>query len=148
MSSSQEDYLKLEAAKLNSEVEKLLEESRSREKYSLTIIAAIAAWIFTHLHDTNIGLLKIVSCIPLVTTLIYGVSVKYLYDNIKWIGEYLKKIEDYFLENGRDNDNNILGWEKYFDSENKKGKFVKVTWAIWLLQILLAIVVLILTLTN
>jgi hypothetical protein len=141
---SQDDFLKKEADKLNSEVEKLLEETRSREKYSLTIIAGVAVWVFTHLSDTSIGLLKAVSCIPLVTTLIYGISVKYLYDNIKWIGIYLRRIEDYFLGNAKDQNDNLWGWEKYFDSENKKSKFVNVTWGSWILQVLLAIALFIL----
>jgi len=136
---SQDDFLLKEAGKLNSEVEKLLEETRSREKYSLTIIAGVAVWVFTHLSDTNIGLLKAVSCIPMVTTLIYGISVKYLYDNIKWIGIYLRRIEDYFLWNAKDSNNNFWGWEKYFDTENKKSKFVNVTWGSWILQIILAV---------
>ena len=144
LTSSQEDFLKKEADKLNSEVEKLLEETRSREKYSLTIIAGVAVWVFTHLSDTAIGLLKAVSCIPLITTLIYGISVKYLYDNIKWIGIYLRRIEDYFLGSAKDNKDNLWGWEKYFDSENKKSKFVNVTWGSWILQLILAVALFIL----
>ena len=141
---SQEDFLKKEAGKLNSEVEKLLEETRSREKYSLTIIAGVAVWVFTHLNDTDIRLLEAISLIPFIITLIYGISVKYLYDNIKWIGIYLLRIENYFLETSKGSDGNPWGWEKYFDSENRKGKFVNITWGSWILQVLLAIALFIL----
>ncbi len=136
---SQEDYLLRESNKLNSEVEKLLEETRSREKYSLTIIAAVAVWIFTNASETDVLLLRMVSLIPILTTILFGFSVKYLYKNIKWTGIYLKRIEDYFLGGARDDKDNLWGWEKYFDSENKKGKFVRVTVVSWILQLLLAV---------
>lgn len=139
LSPSQEDYLKKEADKLNSEIEILLGETRSREKYSLTIIAGVAVWIFTHLCDTNIKLLQAISCIPIITTLVYGISVRYIYDNIKWIGTYLKRIEDYFLGIVKNSNENIWGWEKYFNTENRKRKFVNVTLVSWILQLLLAI---------
>jgi hypothetical protein len=143
LSTSQNEYLTSEVAKLNNEVEKLLAETRSREKYSLTILAAVSVWVFTNLNAHNATLLKAVSFIPLVTTLVYGISVKYLYDNIKWIGIYLRRIEDHFLGDAKDNQG-PWGWEKYFDSENKKLKFIRVTWGIWILQLLLAIILFVL----
>ena len=143
LTTSQEDFLKKETDKLNSEVEKLLEETRSRERYSLTIIAGVAVWVFTHLSDTDVNLLIIVSIIPLITTLIYGISVTYLFANIKWIGIYLKRIEDYFIGNAKDNKENLWGWERYFDAENKKSKFVNVTSGIWIFQLVLAVVLII-----
>lgn len=122
----------------------MLQETRSREKYSLTILAGVAVWVFTNLNDNNFVLLRLVSFVPLITTLIYGISVKFLYDNIKWIGNYLRRIEDYFMDNAKDSNGNFWGWEKYFDSENKKGKFVNVTWGIWILQLFLALALVIL----
>jgi hypothetical protein len=135
LSPSQESYLKSEVEKLNKELEKLLEETRSREKYSLTIIAGIAAWVFTNLSfPKDLLIIKAVSCIPLITTLIYGISVRFLYENILWIGIYLRKIEDHFLK-----DSIEFGWEKFLTVENKKRKFVRTTTGIWIFQLLLAI---------
>ncbi|NML24004.1 hypothetical protein HHL16_24200 [Pseudoflavitalea sp. G-6-1-2] len=143
LTASQSEYLKSEAAKLNAEVEKLLAETRSREKYSLTIMAAVAVWVFTHLNNQNVTLLKAVSGVPFITTLIYGISTKALYDNIKWIGIYLRRIEDQFLGDAQDS-LGLLGWEKYFEAENKKKRFVQITWIIWILQLLFAAILFIL----
>jgi hypothetical protein len=80
MTDNQKDFLLKEYDKLNNEVAKLLEETRTREKYSLTIISAVAAWIFTEIikypHDSNITqnfffpIKHLMSLIPLVITFI------------------------------------------------------------------------------
>ena len=142
MSSIHDDYLKKEYDKLNKEIENLLTEIRSRERYSLTIIAGISAWVFTNLCKTNGLLITAVSFIPLLTTLAYGISVKYLYKNINWIGLYLRKIEDHFMEEFKDKNGFTFGWENYFDTVNKK-EFVTVTKGIWYFQLLISIILII-----
>ena len=146
LSSNREDHLKKEYDKLNKEIENLLAEIRSRERYSLTIIAGISAWVFTNLCKTNGLLILAVSIIPFMTTLAYGVSVKYLYKNINWIGLYLRKIEDHFLEEFKDKNGFPFGWEKYFDTVNKK-EYVNVTKGIWFFQILMTIILISFVLT-
>lgn len=130
----QEDYLKKEAEKLNKELEKLLEETRTREKYSITIIAGIAGWVLLKKSEDHF-LNGIVSAIPMITTLLFGVSSLFLYWNIKWIGSYLSKIEKYFLDGNPYN----FGWETKFDQDNKKGYFVRLTICMWLIQFALAV---------
>lgn len=139
LSDPQEDFLKKEADKLNSEVEALLEETRTREKYSLAIIAGVAVWIVSNVNSLDIRLLQAISVVPFITTLIYGISVWCLYKNIQWIGDYLLKIENYFFETSTDGSGNTWGWEKYFNAENKKSRFVKITIGSWILQGLLAV---------
>jgi hypothetical protein len=144
-------YLLKEFDKLNAEIAKLLEETRSREKYSLTIIAVVSAWIYkesfdikcsnNHSKDDFISLIHTLSWIPLITTFFYGISVLFLYKNIKWIGQYLLKIENIFLDNFKDQNDVVMGWEKYFEGENRKKNFVIWTQVFWILQILIAILV-------
>ena len=144
-------YLLKEFDKLNAEVAKLLEETRTREKYSLTIIAAVSAWIYTATFDKKGGttlergqfldLIHALSWIPLLTTVLYAISVLLLYKNIKWIGQYLLKIENIFLENYKGQDGLLMGWEKHFDRENKKKYFVNWTWTFWIVQILMALLI-------
>jgi hypothetical protein len=147
LSSSQEEYLKKEYDKLNSEVEKLMEETRSREKYVLTILAAIAAWICTNIEKKT-ALLCIISMIPFITTLIYGISVFFLYKNIGWIGIYLLRIENYFFKNKNETDGSGWGWEKYFSSADKKKKFVTVTYVLWFFELLLTILLILFVLKE
>jgi len=150
MTDNQKDFLLREYDKLNNEVAKLLEETRTREKYSLTIISVVSAWIYTEIikhpkdinipKDTIIPIIHLLSWIPLIITIIYGISVLLLYKNIKWIGSYLSRLETTFLESLKDNKQKELGWEKHFDENNKKSWFVVWTWTFWLLQIIIAVV--------
>src|SRR5579863_532259 len=104
MTDNQKEFLLKEYDKLNNEVAKLLEETRTREKYSLTIISIVSAWIYTEIlkkpNDNVIPLtdlvllVRLLSWIPLTITFFYGVSVLLLYKNISWIGDYLHKIEE------------------------------------------------------
>jgi hypothetical protein len=151
MEDGQKDFLLKEYDKLNNEVAKLLEETRTREKYSLTIIAAVAAWIFTEIiklpTEVNIKrtdlvpLLKLLSWIPLVITFLYGISVLLLYKNIKWIGKYLLEIENKFIIDLETSQGKKFGWEKYFDDKNRKAYFVSWTWVFWILQLAIAIAI-------
>ena len=150
-SAKQEEYLKKEFDKLNTELQTLLNETRTRERYSLTIIAGIATWIFTSMYkieenDQAVShtLYKAISFIPIITTLLYAISVWLIYKNIKWIGRYLKRIENHFLSNSSGQKDKSWGWEEYFDSENKKSLFVNVTIGIWCFQLLLALSIVIL----
>ena len=49
MTDNQKNFLLKEYDKLKNEVAKLLEETRTREKYSFTIISVVAAWVFTEI---------------------------------------------------------------------------------------------------
>jgi hypothetical protein len=139
-----ETYLLMESNKLNQEIENLLAECHSRERYSLTILGITSAWIFSNLCSIEHSLLIAVSVIPLITTIFYGVSVKYLYKNIEWMGDYLSKIEKSFLPD----DTSGFGWERYFNSENRKSKFISITNIIWGFQIGLALALFILVLLK
>jgi hypothetical protein len=145
---SVDEYLMKEFEKLNMETEKLLEEIRSREKYSLTIIAIVSTWVYTEKisHGYDSLLLKLVGCIPFLIVCIYGFSVKYLYENIKWKGKYLRKIEDHFLNGFSDKFDNPFGWEKYFFTANRENKFVKITYSFWIIQVIMAFFLVILVL--
>jgi hypothetical protein len=146
---SQKDFLLKEYDKLNNEIAKLLEETRTREKYSLTIISLVASWIYTEIikypngskipKGIFIPIIHLLSWIPLVITFLYGVSVFLIYKNIKWIGGYLSKIEPLFIVNLEYAENKIFGWEKYFDDKNRKSYFVIWTWAFWIIQIIIGI---------
>lgn len=148
-SNSDETYLLKECDKLNNELENLLTEIRSREKYSLTILAVLSAWIFKEKID-NPGcqnlILNILGFVPLVDVLLYGISAKYLYKNIIWIGEYLMKIENHFLQKLNSESKKDFGWEKHFNSKKKESKFVEITVTIWIFQLVLAISVCLLNL--
>lgn len=135
----QEEYLKLEVGKLNNEVGKLLDEANSREKYSITIITGVAGWVLANIRDEEFQLLIAISFIPFISTLVYGISVLFIYDNIKWIGEYLLKIENYYLENPSELDGKGWGWEKYYNFKNSNKRFVKTTKFLWVLQIVLCL---------
>jgi hypothetical protein len=158
MQDNQKEFLLKEYDKLNNEVAKLLEETRTREKYSLTIISLVAAWIYTEIikypkdnnipKDVFIPIIQLLSWIPLVITFLYGISVLLIYKNIKWIGGYLSIIEATFINNleytEKDEktgkiETKIFGWEKYFDEKNRKSYFVIWTWIFWILQIIIAI---------
>jgi hypothetical protein len=146
----EETYLLKEFDKLNDEIAKLLEEIRSREKWSLTIIAAISAWMYSAAFNKEtetilsreqvLALTQALSWIPLLTTILYGISVWLLYKNIKWIGQYLNRIEKIFLAKYKDEDG-LMGWERHFRKENKQKYFVNWTWAFWIAQILVTIFV-------
>lgn len=135
----QEEYLKLEVGKLNDEVGKLLDEANSREKYSITIITGVAGWVLANIRDEEFQLLIAISFIPFISTLVYGISVFFIYDNIKWIGEYLLKIENYYLKNPSELDGKGWGWEKYYNFKNSNKRFVKTTKFLWVLQIVLCL---------
>lgn len=151
MDDNQKEFLLKEYDKLNNEVAKLLEETRTREKYSLTVIALIAAWIFTEIlrnpTETNISrndlvpLLKLLSWIPLIITFLYGISVLLIYKNIKWIGEYLSEIEKKFINGLEYKKGKVFGWENYFNDKNRKTYFVNWSWVFWILQIAISIAV-------
>lgn len=151
MEDSQKEFLLKEYDKLNNEVAKLLEETRTREKYSLTVISLVAAWIFTEIirkpTEANIArndlvpLLRLLSWIPLIITLLYGISVLLIYQNIKWIGKYLSKIEKKFINGLKYAENNVFGWENYFNDKNRKSYFVNWSWVFWILQIAISIAV-------
>src|SRR5579859_1038467 len=147
----QDDYLKKEYDKLNKEIEKLLDETRSREKYGLTILAGVATWIYTELTKPHASVpltIKFVGCIPVVIIAIYGVSVYYLYQNIKWIGQYLSTIEEHFLTGYVDGLGRTFGWEAYFNREGRKRKFVTVTYCSWIVQVILSIILAIFVLSH
>ncbi len=139
MTSDQKDFLLKEYDKLSSEAGKLLEETCSREKYSLTIISLVAAWIYTNskgIDAHEIGsVTKLVSFIPLVITTLYGISVLLIHKNIRWIGNYLAELEGRFIEDLKDSKGRPQGWERYFNNQNRESHFVKWTWIFWLLQI-------------
>ncbi len=134
LNADQKAYINKEAEKLNKELEKLLEETRTREKYSITIIGGIAAFIFLHTKDMSHSLLTLTSFIPIATTLFLGASTFLLFKNIKWIATYLLRIEDYFLP-GQPHG---FGWEKEFHKVNGKSYFVWVTIGLWIAQLVLA----------
>lgn len=157
MDDNQKEFLLKEYDKLNNEVAKLLEETRTREKYSLTIISLVAAWIYTEIikypkdnsfpKEVFIPIIQLLSWIPLIITFLYGISVFLIYKNIKWIGGYLLVIETTFISNlkytEKDEKTNeiktkIFGWERYFDEKNRKSYFVVWTWIFWILQIIIA----------
>lgn len=135
----QKEHVLREWEKLNTELEKLLAETRSREKYSITILAGVASWALLHEKTAKEPLpddaLRIISWIPIISTALFAISVLALYFNILWIGDYLKKIETYFL--GK-NDYGF-GWENDFKKTNKWHLFVWTTVIIWAVQIVLAI---------
>ncbi len=155
MEDSQKEFLLKEYDKLNNEVAKLLEETRTREKYSLTVIAVIAAWIFTEIiklpKDVNISrdnllpLLKLLSWVPVVITFLYGISVLLIYKNIKWIGEYLSEIEKKFIAGLEYSKDKVFGWENYFNDKNRKSYFVNWSWVFWILQIAISVAIIIKT---
>jgi hypothetical protein len=155
MEDSQKEFLLKEYDKLNNEVAKLLEETRTREKYSLTVIAAIAAWIFTEIiklpndvgisRDNLVPLLKLLSWIPVVITFLYGISVLLIYKNIKWIGEYLSEIENRFIDGLKYSKDKVFGWENFFNDKNRKSYFVNWSWVFWILQIAISVTIIIKT---
>ena len=130
-----EDYLKKEVDKLNKELEKLLDETRTREKYSITIIAGIAAWLFLKDTPSNPNLLNIVSCIPIITTALFALSVYFLSRNIAWIGTYLHRVENYFLHQNP----YCFGWEAESDKANRRKNFVNLSKIMWGIQLVCAI---------
>jgi ABC-type sulfate transport system permease component len=131
----QKEHVIREWEKLNKELEKLLEETRTREKYSITIIAGVAGWVLLHPVEINHTYKITISLVPLVTTTLFGISVLFLYQNIKWIGAYLAQIENYFLGA---NDYHF-GWETALDKVNKKHYFVNLTKGMWIAQLVIAI---------
>ncbi|MCA0229471.1 MAG: hypothetical protein LCH91_03340 [Bacteroidetes bacterium] len=139
LTKEQEEYVKMEVGKLNNEVGKLLEEANSREKYSITIITGVAGWVLANIRDEELQILIGISFIPLVSTLVYGISAFYIHKNIEWIGEYLLKIEDYFFENPSQKDGEGWGWEKYYNFKNSNKSFVKTTKFLWFLQVCLCL---------
>ena len=149
MTENQKNFLLREYDKLNNEVGKLLEETRTREKYSLTIISIVAAWIYSQiinnpqddsfLKNHLIKIIHLLSFIPLIITFLYGISVLLIYKNIKWIGGYLSIIEKTFVDNLEYSKGKVYGWENYFDERNRKSYFVTWTWAFWILQIIIGI---------
>lgn len=153
MTDSQKNYLLKEYDKLNNEVAKLLEETRSREKYSLTLISIVSTWIYTEIikfpkdigikKDSFIPIIHLLSWIPLAITLLYGISVLLIYKNIKWIGAYLSRIEKSFINDLQDSDGKVFGWEKYFNEKNRKSFFVLWTWCFWIIQIIIAVTLII-----
>lgn len=134
MTLSEEEHIVREWDKLNKEIEKLLDETRSREKYSITIIAGVATWVLTNKNCEYTAAYKIVSFIPIITTFLFGLSVLFLYLNILWISKYLTKIENYFLYKHP----NKFGWENHFMSENKWHNFVVITIVMWFVQLYFA----------
>lgn len=136
-----EDYLFKEVDKLNKEVESIMAEIRTRERYSLTIIAAVGGYLLLHKDSfDNRVLFKLASVIPLCTTLLLGFSVKYLYRNIGWIGEYLKEAEKHFYKDkGTSAYGFEFGWERFFDKPGRKKLIVSITELSWYFQILLSI---------
>lgn len=136
-----EEYLFKEVDKLNKEVESLMAEIRTRERYSLTIIAAVGGYMLIHKADFDNSLLfKLASIIPLCTTLLLGASVKYLYKNIEWIGEYLKEAENHFYEDRQTAASGFkFGWEQFFEKPGRKKLIVSITELSWCFQILLSI---------
>jgi len=79
LTKEQEEYVKMEVGKLNNEVGKLLEEANSREKYSITIITGVAGWVLANIRDEELQILIGISFIPLVSTLVYGISAFYIH---------------------------------------------------------------------
>jgi len=127
-------YIMAEYDKLNKELESILKEIRSRERYSLTIVAVVAVWFFDHIGTVDKSLLIPISFIPLVTTILYGLSVKFLSTNINWIREYLFKIEHHVLPGNP----NGFGWEKHFAKKNEERPYLKISIIIWIVQLALS----------
>jgi hypothetical protein len=135
MQAPEEDHVIREWEKLNKELEKLMAETRSREKYSITIIAGVAAWVLVDVKELHPDIGKLVSCIPVITTFLFGLSVLFIYLNILWIGNYLARIENYYLHTHP----NQFGWEWYFKKANKFHVFVVTTIIMWLVQFYFAL---------
>jgi hypothetical protein len=140
-----ENYLLKEVEKLNKEVESLMTEIRTRERYSLTVTAAVGGYLLLHKDSfNNILLFRIAGCIPLIITLLLGLSVFYLYENIKWIGEYLSKAEEHFYATRNNSVTGFhFGWEKFFSLPGKKDLYMRVTKWIWSFQLLLSVLLII-----
>jgi len=152
----QENYLASETEKLNGEISALLEEIHKREKFSLTILGGITAWVLTEhfkKEQAHSGLLMFLSLIPILSSLFYGFSVYSFYKGIKIRGIYLKRIEKLILfNNGQTFDPKLFGWERFFDgeinnaeektmlSENHKTWDVNIAAILWGAQLLLGLI--------
>jgi hypothetical protein len=138
LSTAEENYLIKEYDKLNTEISNLLKEIHLRERYSLTILGLVAAWIFNESITNNVDLLKynsrciliILGIVLFVIILLFGISVLSLYRNIRWMGDYLRNIEDYFLEKERKEFE--FGWEKHFKKINKNNLFIGLATFFWI----------------
>ncbi|MDB5200858.1 MAG: hypothetical protein JWQ27_267 [Ferruginibacter sp.] len=146
-----DDYLKLEYNKLNTEISKLSEEIRVRERYATTFSPIAGAWIFINcVNKDNISAnqlcLSLLICLfTFIVILLYGLSVLLLYKNILIAAKYVKKIEDKFLDTTTQTD---FGWERFYSSsENNNGELVRLAKASWLvylgLPLLMALIILV-----
>ncbi|MGN6339440.1 MAG: hypothetical protein ACTHML_00610 [Ginsengibacter sp.] len=153
---TRKDFFIKEYDKLSAEIAELLKEIHAREKFSLVIFAATSVFVLTKTGNQPFLVKEIICLVPIVCTIIYGLSVLYLYKNIGFMGQYLEKIEEEFLQKpgaiGFE-----FGWEKFFDKcvitrkESKakikgenKSKLVNVTMIFWIGQLIAGIALMIL----
>ena|ERR1700761_4663492 len=123
MKPAQETFLMSEFEKLGKEITETMTEIHKREKFSVTILGVIAAWVLTE-HakpgEGSSGILICIAAIPILTTGFYAVSVYYLYKGIGVRGRYLKHIEKSILTPDEENsDPKKFGWESFFEGRIK-----------------------------
>ena len=145
MEDLQRTFLLKEYDKLAAEIAKLLEETRTRERFSLVAIAGIAGWIYTEAFKPvkeplkpNFALIHILGYFPLIIAVLLGTSVLFLYKNIGWIGQYLRdiEIEMYGMQEKK------WGWERCFSNPKERRLFVRWSWVFWIFQVAMGLVIL------
>ncbi len=151
MDTPQKEFLLKEYDKLTNEIAALLKEIHAREKFSLVIFAATSVFVLTKASKQAFWVKETICLIPILCTIIYALSVYYLYKNIGFMGEYLQRIEEAFL--GKPLPSNfVFGWENFFEKcvishrEKKeklkgknKSKLVNVTMIFWIGQLIAGI---------
>lgn len=140
-----EEYLKKEFDKLNNEIANLMDEIRTRERYALLLISGVSAWLFTEVIMANDltrlplpsnDIIFFVFTVAFIIVLSYGISVYFLYENIKLNGSYLLEIENYFY-NKEIKKEFVFGWEKYYADNSKKKPAVWLSKILWILFLII-----------
>jgi hypothetical protein len=136
-----QDELRIkEYEKLNREVEFIVAECARREQYSVTIIAAIAAWIFGNDKTDFDGWKGCIAFIPLITTLLFAFSIWMFTNRLMTMRAY---IQTHIFEGE-------TCWDKYVAESNKAKKSSVMAYAgmYWLIQIGICIVLIVIVMTR
>ena len=131
------DFLLAEYDNLKKEILALAQVIWNSDKLSITLSAAIWVWIFSHKIDF---LSKLTSILPLIICVSILIYKWLLWRDVKQIGEYLKKIEDTFLNETNSKSEFKYGWENYLLRKNKDKLYYVLASFIWGFQIVINVI--------
>jgi hypothetical protein len=107
--SARKEFALKEYEALRHEIADAVKESRSVERYAVTVTAAIWTWLLTHVPDDRWE--EFIEWIPMVFCLIAAIRSGALLFSIKLLGDYIRDVE------GRWGPNTDFSWERFVEEK-------------------------------